>query len=641
MVVLALAPGVAPAQASQPPTSPVEDIQEVSGVSGQASRITSLLERLADEARASDDLAFAVRAQSQAATLLWSLDAERAGSIYRRAFDSLATLPSSRAGDQKANASGSSITGSRQELSPARKRQLRSELLNQIAARDPDLAEELAGSIADKLESESRECKNGLSSDCSNFGNPSSTSNAPANTLMGPTAPTIPQAPPLATMPAREDTERRELLMSAALQVVEREPQQAMAFAQMSVALGISPYLARFLSLMRAVDAERADLLFSNAVARLEESSEVKLTEIHALGSYVVSVVNVLNGVNGAPGQALNKQLVVRFLNLALNTIARDEYGSLAITSRDESATYFVGRQLTDLVAHYLPDRAGQLQRYVAGAATDGGADAGMADRLVDPAELGIRDPADVARDAIEATDKGEHDSLWARAALGWLARGELKEAQDAALRISIDTTRDRVLAQITRRYSAEKRTEDALALARRIVDFSLRADVVVMLANAALVSRNEVRAIELLNEAASCSARAPLIDRAQSLIKIAGVFAVFDEVRSFETLQSAIKTVNETVKRQQDSKDEQASATKTNCTRGCALDDLNAASLERTLAALAKSDFDRALSLAQQLSAQDASIVAQLAVCKGGLAQRSPVARSTIGGEEQWSQNH
>jgi len=625
LVVLALAPGVVHAQVSQRATFPAEKVEELQGFTQQTSRITLLLDRLADEARASDDLAFSVRAQSQAATLLWSQDAERARSIYRRAFESLAALPSTRPGDQKANASGSAIAGSRPELSPAHKRQLRSELLNQIAARDPDLAEELAGSIADKLENASSDCKDGMSPDCgSKAANPNYESSGSPTILTGLTG---------LTGPTREVAERRELLMSAALQVVEREPQQAMAFAQMSVALGISSYLARFLTLMRAVDAERADLLFSNAVARLEESSEVNLTEIHALGSYVVSVVNA------ASEQTFSRQLVVRFLNLALNKFSRDESGPSASTGRDESATYFIGRQLTDLVARYLPERAGQLQRYVA--VNEAGADTDASDRSVDPVQLDTPGPADIARDAIEATDKGEHDSLWARAALGWLARGELKEAQEAALRISIDATRDRVLVQITRRHSSEKRIEAGLALARRVVDVSLRVDVVVMLANAALASRDEIRAIELLNEAASCSAKAPLIDRARSLIKIAGSFAAFDDVRSFETLQSAIKTVNETVKRQQDSKDEPASATKTNGTRSFALDDLNAASLERTLAALAKSDFDRALSLAQQLSAQEASIVAQLAVCKGGLAQRPAVARSTMGDETEWSQNH
>lgn len=626
LVVLALGPILANAQLSHPAASAVgkiekeEDLQQAT----RTSRITSLLERLADEARASDDLAFAVRAQAQAATLLWSRDAGRASSIYRRAFESLATAPA-KSGDQKTNATGASVAAPRSELSAARKRQLRSELLNQIAARDPVLAEELAGSVAEKIDGSSpRDCKDGTSLDCgASQGNAGSSPGA--HTTINPS-------------PTREDTERRELLMSAALQIVEREPQQAMAFAQMSVALGVSPYLARFMTLMRAVDSERADLLFSNVVARLEESSEINLTDVHALGSYVVSVVNATSE------QSLSKELVVRFLNLALNKIARGESNPSAITTRDDSAAYFIGRQLTDLVARYLPERAGQLQRYVAngtGAATDAGADAATPDALVDASYLGVRAPADIARDAIEATDKSERDSLWARAALGWLAGDGFKEAEETAFRISNDATRDRVLIQVVQRYSSAKRIEDALALARRVVDLSLRADIMVMLANGALASRDEGRAVELLNEAATCSDRAALIDRARSLIKIAGSFAAFDDISSFETLQSAIRAINEASKRQQESKDEPAAAAKGNVVRTFALDDLNGPSLERTLAVLAKSDFDRALSLAQQLSGREASIVAQLAVCKGGLAERQPVARSTTGDEAEQTQNH
>src|SRR6185436_4931659 len=81
-------------------------------------RIASLLIQLADQARLSDDLAFAVRAQAQAATLLWATDSDLARAIYRLAFKSLAR------------------PGATSSL--AEKQQLRSELLNQIAGRDPE-----------------------------------------------------------------------------------------------------------------------------------------------------------------------------------------------------------------------------------------------------------------------------------------------------------------------------------------------------------------------------------------------------------------------------------------------------------------------------------------------------------------------
>lgn len=610
LIVAVLASTAVRAQVQQPTTSRIEKLH---AASPQSSRIISLIEQLADQARGSDDLAFAVRAQSQAATLLWPQAPERARSIYRRAFESIAA-PQSLKSDQKTT-SGSPINRPQSLLTAARERQLRSELLNQIAARDADLAEELARSITDNADGTARDCINGISGDCGSNAND----------------PTYPSGARVAA--SREDTERRELLMSAALQVVEREPQQAMAFAQMSVASGISSNLARFLTLMRAVDAERADLLFSNAVARLEESSTVDLTEIHTLGSFVVSVVN------SASKQSFSRQLVVRFLNLALNRISRDETNVPAMTGRDESAAYFVGRQLTELVSRFLPERAGQVRRSV-GDANDALPDAGTLDGMIDSLELGVRSPGDIAREAREATDKVERDSLLARAALEWLARGELREAKEAALGIANEVTRDRVLVQVIRRCLFEKRIEDALGLARRVADISLRADMVVTLATAALASRDIVRATELLDEAASYSAKAPLLERARSLIRIAGGFAAFDDLRAFEMLQSAIKAINET-KRQQDSKDEPASIIKNSGPRNIALDDLNSASLERTLAALAHSDFDRALSLAQQLSPQETSIVAQLAVCKAGLALKPPIARAAMSYETESSQYH
>lgn len=612
LIVAVLASIAVQAQVPQPVTSPTEQRQ---APSQQSSRIISLLEQLADQARGSDDLAFAVRSQAQAATLLWPQAPERARSIYRRAFESIAAPPPTKP-DQKSSTNGSPITGPQSELSAPRKRQLRSELLNQIASRDADLAEELARSLADKADSMSRDCINVATGDCgSNTSDPTYAAGGRVT-------------------PSREDTERRELLMSAALQVVEREPQQAMAFAQMSVASGISANLARFLTLMRAVDSERADLLFSNAVARLEESPAVDLTEIHTLGSFVVSVVN------SASKHPFSRQLVVRFLNLALNRISRDETNAHALTSRDESAAYFVQRQLTELVSRFLPERAGQV-RPTSGDPNDAGPDAGTPDGIIDSLEMGVRAPGDIAREAREATDKGERDSLWARAALEWLARGDVKEAKEAAFAIANEATRDRVLVQVIRRCSSEKRVEDALGLARRVADISLRADMVVTLATAAIASRDEGRATEMLDEASSYSAKAPLPERARSLIRIAGGFAAFDDLRAFEMLQAAIRAINESSSRQPESKDEPASVTKNNGSRMIALDDLNSASLERTLGALAQSDFDRALSLAQQLSVQEASIVAQLAVCKAGLAQKPPIARVAMSDETDSSHVH
>lgn len=619
-IALALAGSVVRGQSQQPTTPTAQKSESISqqrseSIAQQNTRIVSLLEQLADQARASENLGFAVRAQSQAAKLLWVQEPDRARAIYQRAFQSLApsASPKSRANSESADASKAPAG---RLSSPVEKQQLRTELLNQIAARDPELAEELARGLADSIERSKSGCGDGASPDCS-------------LTVGG-----LSRAPlgPVANNP-REDAERCELLMSAALQVVDRDPQQAMAFAQMSVALGISSNLARLLTLMRTVDAERADLLFSNAVARLEQSSQVDLADVHTLGSYVVSVVN------SGSRQPLSKPLVLRFLNFAFDQIARREPAPQRGARRDDSAAlYFIGRQLTDLFGRYLPYRLNQLQRFVSDQS-----EAGSYDEAFDAGALKVSAPADIAREAIEAIDPTERDSLYARAALAWLAQAEVKDAQTTALKISDAATRDRVLVQIARRHSYEKRIEDALGLTRRITDETARVELLVLLSRAARASKDNVRAADLLDEAATCSLKArPTLERARSLVMIASSFSAFDTVRSFEVLQSAVKAINDLVKQEEESKDEMSgSGTGAKAAPVFTLDELYAASFDSTLAALAKADFEGALALARQLPGEEASVIAQLAVCGGGLTEKPSRQQSTSGDEIESALNH
>jgi hypothetical protein len=602
-IALALAGSVVCAQSRQSdipsqPDSPTATQQNV--------RIISLVEQLADQARASEDLTFAVRAQSQAAKLLWPLDPERARTIYRRAFQSLAAGAPARSTGQAEGANSVAAFDPGRSLSATGKPQLRSELLNQIAFCDPELADELARDLADSIENSRNNC-----ADCDPSGARVSSATL-GRVVASPSG----------------DAERCELLMSAALQVLGRQPQQAMAFAQMSVALGISANLARLLTLMRAVDAERADLLFSNAIARLEQSSRVDIAGVRTLGSYVVSAVN------SSTNHPLSKASIVRFLTFALDQIAQHQTAPSWSALPDESAAlYFIERQLIELFGRYVPDRLDQVQQYIS-APTDEGPD-----EEIDPGKLRVISPGDLAREGREAADGVERDSLYARAALAWLAQGELGEAQAAAFRVSADPTRDRVLIQIVRRQVSEKGIEDAIDLTRRITNQTSRADLLVLLSSAARVSKDSVRAVDLLNEAESCSAKqGPSIERAQSLVKIAGGFSAFDTGRSFEVLQSAVKAINEIIKRPEGSKDDQsASGTRPKVDQAVTLDDLDGASFERTLVALGKADFDRALSLAQQLTGEEAPVIAQLAVCRGGIVEYRQSERST-GGEERGS---
>ena len=609
-IALALAGSGVCAQSQRPATIATQNFETINQ---QNTRIVSLLEQLADQARASANVGFAVRAQSQAARLLWAQEPDRARAIYQRAFQMLAPSASSKPRDNSETADASKATAD--PLSSfADKRQLRTELLNQIAARDPELAEELARSFADSVDRWKSGCGDDAAIGCGSTGGGTSQ-----------------VQPGVVATKSREDAERCELLMSAALQLVDRDPQQAITFAQMSVALGISSNLGRLLTLMRTVDAERADLLFSNAVARLEHASQVDLADVRTLGSYVVSVVN------SGSKQPLNKLLVLRFLNFAFNQIAARESVPESGARRDDSASlYFIGRQLTDLFGRYLPYRLDQLRRYVSDPN-----DAGYYDEVIDPRALKVSAPADIARQAIEAIDPAERDSLFARAALAWLAQAGVKDAQTTALKISDTATRDRVLAQIVRRHSYEKRIDDALGLTRRITDETARVELLVLLSSAARASKDNLRAAELLDEAATCSLK-PTLERARSLVMIASSFSTFDTGRSFEVLQLAVKAINDLVRQQEELKDEKSGAgTRTKAAPAFTIDELYAASFDSTLAALAKTDFDAALALARQLPGEEASVIAQLAVCGGGLTEMRSREQPTTSDEIESGLNH
>ena len=164
------------------------------------------------------------------------------------------------------------------------------------------------------------------------------------------------------------------------------------------------------------------------------------------------------------------------------------------------------------------------------------------------------------------------------------------------------------------------------------------------MLSGSALASRDRARATELLNEAESFAVKArPASARARSLLKIVSSFSAFDSVRGFEVMQVAVKAINEiSVQQAESDRASKATATRTDAASGDAksreiirLDEIRDSAFEDTLARLARTDFERALLLAQQLDGKETSVAAQLAVCRGGLAIEPQKERSQTEAEE------
>jgi hypothetical protein len=564
-ILLALAIGCSTARGSQTPSH--------KELTAQHSRIQALLIQLAEQARALNDLALAVRAQAQAATLLWPYEPERSRTIFRRAFDTLST-----ADDSEKSGASSSVAQSR----ALTRRTLRTELLNQIAALDAELVEELVRKLSVKVDS-ARDQGSG-------FGE--------------------------ASLSSRSDSSQREMFVSLALQVVEREPARAMTLGQLSLGSTVDknivpPNFTRLLMLMRATDRSLARLLFSTAVDRLQRSTQPSLVDIQALSSYLASSESV-SGSDTADAKE-----VQRFLRLALERIVRyrdrapEGSSGISRTARleDKSAIYFIGRQLSEFFARHLPGRLAQLKSRVAELT-----ESPAGEPIVDSLSIEAIGPADVARQARTAPEGRERDDLYAKAALSWLAQGEVVEAQSSALKIGAVAIRDKVLTQIGRRRTTEGQVEDAALIARTLEDPGSRAALLVAAAGAALAAPDRVRATELLNEAEVVGLKTERpIERAHAMLTVANSFAGFDTVRAFEVMQSAVRSLNQAFLAPDDLKQPADAPQLGNST-------LYRLGLEETLASLARADFDGALLLAQQLSSKDASVIAQLAVCDGGL---------------------
>ncbi len=602
MVVRSFAVSIAIALAGTSPSLAQTSGRPVQGepsTSPQYERITYLIGQLADQARLSEDVAFAVRAQAQAASLLWGYDRDRSREIYRRAFETVGVKSSGRWSES-----------ARAALTVAERQQLRAELLGQIVSRDAELAEQLARALVDSVP----DCPRGSpAADCATQ---SQSSAAAGDSSNGP-------------------VEQRELLISLALQLAERDPQRAMAMGQLSIASGISPNLPRLLLMMRSKDAALADLLFSSAVARLEKVERVALADIQSLGRYLVALSSP------AAREPVNRSIVIQFINLAFSCITTggaspvaDEAAPKQASRIDESsALYFICRQLSELCARFMPDRADELQRKLTEIA-----ESVSAGHVFEQPRAAATAPVEIAREARLADDDAERDRLTARAALAWLAKGEIRDALAAALRVSEPAMRDRVLVQILRRNLTTNSLDDALAIAYRIEDGTERVDALVTLAGAALKSGVISRATELLNEAEkAASGLRPLSARARCMLKIAGAFSSFDLVRGFEVTQSAVKAINDAARLGDDTSLRSSEAGQGSGASGkMSLDQLHEAGLEQLLTALARSDFERALYLAQQIAAKETSVAAQLAVCRGGLSQQTAQRASQADGDDR-----
>ena len=389
---------------------------------------------------------------------------------------------------------------------------------------------------------------------------------------------------------ARSDS-RAELLVNAALEMLPGDPARAEALGRLALTDGVTPSVMRLLIVLRGVDAARADQLFAAALGAMLQSPNPSLNDVGTLAFYLVAIGG--SRPEGVPADAMRV-----YLDIALRLIAQTPSGSA-----EASSAYFIGRQLSGFYARYLPERAPELEARVA---------------LLSQSDSLLR--AERASQT-RATDPDSPDARHAQAATSALARDDYAAAHAEAAAIEDSALRARVYAQGALRLLKLRRFDEATREIARVPDPGRRASLLVQLAGAAHARGDLVRAVQALTDAEREAGRATgASQRIQALFSIVSAFADIDPIRAFGTLQAAVDSVNRAAR----AEDKALPLSKVPSPRS-----LN---FNATFARLARIDFDGAWLLARQLDGRAPRLLAQLAVCRGGL---SAAGASSAGDED------
>jgi hypothetical protein len=372
---------------------------------------------------------------------------------------------------------------------------------------------------------------------------------------------------------------RGEMLSNAALEMLPGDPERAAALGSLALADGLTPSLTRLLIVLRGVDAPRADALFSAALATVLQRPNPDLTDVGALAFYLVAIGG--SRPDGVPVDAMRA-----YLDVALRLIAQT-----SSDAAEASSAYFIGRQLSTFYVKYLPERSPELEARVA---------------LLSQSDGLLR-----AERAASARSAGSDapDAVHARAATTALERDDYSAARAEAAAIEDDSLRARIHAQAVLRLLRMRRFDEATGEIARVPDPARRASLLVQLASAAHARGDLVRAVQALADAQREALRAPAASqRIQALFSVASAFAEVDPPRAFSALRDAVESVNRAAR----AEDKAVPLSKVPPPRS-----LN---FNATFAQLARIDFDGALLLAQRFDARPVRLLAELAVCRGGL---------------------
>jgi len=549
-----------------------------------------LLDQLFETAKEFSDDQLKIRVQAQIADALWEYDEARARRQFADAFRAIDLIPLPKP-QQIGGAPAVALALNNPQ------RQLRSEILRLISRRDTQLAEKLIKTVVDVPVS--------LSPDIVIPGNQS---------------------------------EQASLYLQTALAIVETDPQRAAQLAKSSLSSGVDPMLIPVLQAIKRKNAALADDLFINALSAAQRNSSQPTANIAVLASYVFPNFSGGVRISLGPGRESeteqeqpNPALIHQFLNFAYNAIWQQAQQAQTSATDGQRADpraaidYMTIQQLLPFFDQYMPDKAAAIRGRLDEIARS------MPVRQIDSLSNinQSNSPEELLSRAETAQTQAQRDSLLMQAALAASRRGEIDQAISIVDKIKNEQVRSSFKSlihfQATLSAISREDIDTAYRYGKDLPNLQQRAFVFSLMARVLFDKKKDLpHAMEVLNEAEKLIARAedgP--DKARAMLTIAGVVARIDSLRGFEIMRSAVETINHT-----DFDPQQPGGVTTTIgsrSSGFMITTTfgtNTLNFDEGFPLLAQIDFDRALLLAQSIEKKEASVLAQLAVCRGALRQ-------------------
>lgn len=371
---------------------------------------------------------------------------------------------------------------------------------------------------------------------------------------------------------------RSEALVAAGIAMLPNDPARAEALGRLALADGVSPDLVRLAIVMRGVDARRADALYSMALGVFARTPNPALSDVGTLAGYL-----------GANGQSVLENVSPDALRGFLVVAVRLIEGT-PLDSEDARTAYFLGRSLVVAVARYAADRSAALDARLGLLSRSAGFEkASSASRPADDAFL--NDPHAVAAQA--AIDRDDFKTLCAEAAA-----------------VENESVRSILFARMAISLLRQKRLSEVAAVVDKVPSAMRRSMLFVQLAYAA---RSEGD-LALASQSLSAAEREALREsnaafRVQAYFAVVAAWVDVDSLGAFEAMTGCVAALNK------------ASLTIDSGGRAAADVVSRRQTYDTSLGRLAQADFERALLLARQIDDRGYRLLAELAVCRGGLA--------------------